>query len=382
MTVQTARTCDVEVVHDPVRLRALVPAWDALAGAALEPNVFYESWMLLPALDTLAASDEVAVLVVWTSDPAQPAAPPVLGAMFPLQRLKRFRNSPLGAWRLWKYRHCYLCTPLVRAGGEDACLDAFIRWIRGSEGPQMLDLGNIAGDGPFRDALERAAERHRLPALVSDHHERALLRLGPDDAEELEAPGSPQLRKSLRRCERALDAIGLQRHDAIKDDSHLERWTEEFLVLERQGWKGQAGSALGCSDANERFFRGVVRGAHERGRLLAAGLDAGGKPIARRCAFTGGDGAFAFKTAYDEAFARHSPGVLLERDAIRQALARPRLRWVDSCTDPDNQVLNRLWNGRRAIESVALGAGALEKILIASVPVLRRVRRLLPEQRP
>jgi CelD/BcsL family acetyltransferase involved in cellulose biosynthesis len=382
MCVQAAVSCHVEVVHDPARLRSRVPAWGALAAAAVEPNVFYESWMLLPALDAFGSGEDIAVALVWVSDPARPSVPATLGALLPLQRLKRFRHSPLPAWRLWKYRHCYLCTPLVRAGVEDAVLDAFLSWLRNAEGPQMLDLGNIAGEGPFRDALERAAERHRLPAMVSDHHERALLHVGPENAESLHSPGSAQFRKSLRRSERRLGEMGLARHDSVADATRLERWTDEFLAIERSGWKGKAGSALACSGAGERYFRDVVHAAHGRGRLMVAGLDAAGKPIARRCTFLAGEGAFAFKTAYDEAFAHCAPGVVLERDAIRHALAQPQLRWVDSCTAPDNQMLNRLWNGRRVVESVALGAGTLEKLLIATVPMLRRVRRLLPEQRP
>jgi len=39
----------VVVMRDVQALSSFVPAWEELAAAALEPNVFYEHWMLLPA---------------------------------------------------------------------------------------------------------------------------------------------------------------------------------------------------------------------------------------------------------------------------------------------------------------------------------------------
>ena len=45
------RRMSVIAVRDLIALSAFVPAWEELAAAALEPNVFYEHWMLLPALE-------------------------------------------------------------------------------------------------------------------------------------------------------------------------------------------------------------------------------------------------------------------------------------------------------------------------------------------
>lgn len=382
MCVTPVRACRVEVVRDVARLRALEPSWEALARHAVEPNVFYESWMLLPAIELFARDEEVCVALVWVRAGEDPTVPPVLGGLFPLV-VGRFRQSPFSAWKLWKYRHCYLCTPLVRSGMAEAVLGRWLAWLReGAEGPQMLELGTIPADGALRDALDAALRHDPFPTLVSDRHARGLLRLGPGETARLRSPGSAQLQRALRRKERRLEEMGLRRGDGVEGDESLGRWIEDFLDLEARGWKGRAGTAIACSEPNRRYFREVIGAAHRRGRLLAIGFDAAGAPIARRCSFTAGEGSFAFKTAYDEAWAKFSPGVLLERDAIRQAAAQPGLRWMDSCTTPDNQVVNRLWCDRRSIESLAIGAGAWEKLLIASFPMLRRVRRLLPEHRP
>src|SRR4051812_47488270 len=42
-------------------LGKLVPAWESLAAQALEPNPFFEQWLLLPALRAFAAEGDARV---------------------------------------------------------------------------------------------------------------------------------------------------------------------------------------------------------------------------------------------------------------------------------------------------------------------------------
>jgi hypothetical protein len=70
-------------------------------------------------------------------------------------------------------------------------------------------------------------------------------------------------------------------------------------------------------------------------------------------------GAFAFKTAFAEDFARYSPGVLLQRENLG-LLADPDLAWCDSCAAANHPMIDHLWRERRAIGrfSVAIGGRA------------------------
>jgi hypothetical protein len=99
-----------------------------------------------------------------------------------------------------------------------------------------------------------------------------------------------------------------------------------------------------------------------------------------------GDGAFAFKSAYDESFAAYSPGLLLELENIRRCRARPALRWMDSCTTHDNAMINRLWTGRRSLETVTIATGrwpgGLAIRLLNLLQRLRRARRGAPSEKP
>jgi hypothetical protein len=70
-------------------------------------------------------------------------------------------------------------------------------------------------------------------------------------------------------------------------------------------------------------------------------------------------GAFSFKTAFDEDYARFSPGVLLQIENLA-LLQRDGIDWCDSCAAQDHPMIDSLWAGRRAIGrySVAIGGRA------------------------
>src|SRR3981189_1144811 len=79
----------VVVVRDLSTLSGFVPAWEELAAAALEPNVFYEHWMLLPALEAFGGDKDISIVLVLIHDPHNPDAPAKLRSA----RQKRQRGS-------------------------------------------------------------------------------------------------------------------------------------------------------------------------------------------------------------------------------------------------------------------------------------------------
>src|SRR5437763_10056109 len=71
----------VVVIEDFDILRDYVQAWEDLAVEALEPNLFYEPWMLIPALRALATGKDLRVAIVLTVKEGKP----VLCGVFPLE---------------------------------------------------------------------------------------------------------------------------------------------------------------------------------------------------------------------------------------------------------------------------------------------------------
>ena len=66
--------------------------------------------------------------------------------------------------------------------------------------------------------------------------------------------------------------------------------------------------------------------------------------------------AFSFKTAYDERFARYSPGVLLQRENLSIA-SREGIAWADSCAAPDHPMIDRIWREKREIARISIAIG-------------------------
>jgi hypothetical protein len=110
-------------------LEPYLSSWDALAKAALEPNVFYESWMVKPALECLGSGQELLFVLVVADLPAGSRASPLMVGFFPLERRRRYKGFPVSALAFWRYVHCYLCTPLVHASYARECLAAFFNWL-------------------------------------------------------------------------------------------------------------------------------------------------------------------------------------------------------------------------------------------------------------
>jgi CelD/BcsL family acetyltransferase involved in cellulose biosynthesis len=372
-----ARSTSVVVVRDLQKLSSFIPAWEELAEHALERNVFYEHWMLLPALQAYGAGKDIGVaLVLIDSDGNRPGAGSLAG-LFPLRLIPRFRNLKISALSLWQHPHCYLGTPLVRADRAVECVSGLLQWLRRGASAKLLELPWIAADGPFRTLLLERCTDLGLTSWTTESFTRGLWRQASNAAGGPGAAVSGALRRRLRRHEKRLTESGRLEHVAMGPAEDIGRWIEEFLRVEASGWKGAGGSALACSESGRRYFTQITTAAFRRGRLLMLGLDYDGEPIARRCAFLAGDGSFAFKTAYDERFAHYSPGTILEIDSLLQLQGLGRVRWMDSCAAPDNALINRISNERKAIHSLAIAGGPLGEVVIAGLRLLRWTNRRL-----
>jgi hypothetical protein len=139
-----------------------------------------------------------------------------------------------------------------------------------------------------------------------------------------------------------------------------------------------AGRALIQDEADRQYFVEVAREAFRRGQLTMYTLSLDGRPISQHCGFVSGPGAFAFKDAFDEQYARYSPGVLLILEIIRRLHARPEIRWMDSCADSFHPTLDRLLSDRRTIQDVVVSAGkSTGDWVVAAAPLLRLLNRKL-----
>jgi len=357
--------------------------WEDLAAAAIEPNPFYEPWMLMPAIESFGAGRDLRFILVFSASRANPNERPLLCGFFPLERGRRYKGLPITALSLWQHLHCFLCTPLVREGCGRQCLDALFGWLASeSEGCSLMQFNRITGEGPFHRLLVEQFDRSARLTYIDEHFARPLFEPAADASAYLQATLSAKRRKKIRRQENQLSERGRLEYVALQPEEDVGAWIEEFLSIEASGWKGKQNSALASNDAERRFFAAAARAAFLRGRLMMLAMRLDGKPIAHQCNFRAGDGSFAFKVAFDEDYSRFSPGVLLEIENIHYLHANPDVRWMDSCCCRSGTHMDGLWGARRTILSVAVSTGnRIGDFAVSVLPLMRWAKRLLPKSK-
>ena len=351
-------------------------AWDGLAAAAVEPNPFYESWMLLPALREFGAGRDLEFVLVFGYADEVPGVAPVLCGLFPLERRRTIAGLPIRHRVGWRHDYCFSGVPLVRRGRERAVVTAFLDAMDAHrDGGGVVRLGQWPADGSLHAATVDALDRRAAAVYVRSRASRAVLRPAADADAYLEDALSPKRRKEFGRLERRITEAGEVRFDALRADGDVGAWLAEFVALEAKGWKGREGTAFRAREADARWLEEVVRAAFALGRLDALALRHDGRAIAMKLNFLAADGGFAFKIAFDEEWGKYSPGVLLELENVRRVHARADVRWMDSCADPHHPMANRLWSGRRVYEDFFCALrGGVPALALSLMPLGRWLR--------
>lgn len=328
--------------HEP-RLR-----WQALAEAASTPNPFFEPWYLLPALGSFDNQGNISLFTVEIGEQ-------LIGLM-PIETAPRYGRWPLPHLTTWQHPNAFLGIPLVRAGCEHLFWRALFDWADGQSRALFLHLPAMPLEQPLTQALfDLAAGESRTAALVM-REQRAMLHspLTPDAY--LERALTGKKRKELRRQHARLSEQGALAFARQTDASDIAMWIDEFLTLEQGGWKGKAGSAMGCAPETADLFRSALTQAAALGKLERLSITLDGRAIAMLANFLTAPGSFSYKTAFDESYSRFSPGVLLQRENLA-LLNRPEISWCDSCAVPDHPMIDSLWTERRPIGRISIGIG-------------------------
>jgi CelD/BcsL family acetyltransferase involved in cellulose biosynthesis len=366
---------EVRIISDSEGLAEHVAAWEMLAADALEPNPFYEHWMLLPAIRHFGGGKDLKFLLVFQNGTGQ--SPSVLCGMFPLERIRPYMGLPVGAWSIWKYNHCPLTMPLIRKNCAREVLAALFDWLASAEaGGHLLDWRYVLGEGVFHQILVDQLHAMGEVPLIWEWFTRALFRPLETADRYITTALSGKHRKAFKRRSELLADLGPPEFRVADEGADIADWIESFLRIESSGWKGREGSAMACSEANRSFFVEAVSGAFRKRRLLMTAMDVGGKTIAQNCYFRVGAGSFHFKPAFDEEYARFSPGFHMECELIRYLHGQSEIEWMDSCTSSGNEMYNRLFIARRTIQSLIIPTrGGVGGFLVSAIPCLRYLKR-------
>ena len=146
---RAAGTFASRTISDWAELEALQDAWEELASASVEPNPFYEPWVLLPALRSFARRERVEVVLVFRGE--------LLCGLFPIVHRR-------GRAGLWRHPYCYLTAPLLRRGCERAAIHSWLDRLAARAA--VVRLEDVPGDGCVRLHLVDELNERKWPVLL------------------------------------------------------------------------------------------------------------------------------------------------------------------------------------------------------------------------
>jgi CelD/BcsL family acetyltransferase involved in cellulose biosynthesis len=356
----------LETIDSRSRLLEIEEEWRALAAAASEPNPFMEPMAALPALD-YPDTQAVFAVVAWGGDPAGRRR---LDGMLLLKPWRRSRFLP-SAVQSWNYRLRAYGEPLIRSGREHVFWTSMLPHLDDLPGFSVLRLAQLHDRSASTAALREVAAEFGRPLYETRRFERAMLR-GPVDRSDYVARLSTKMLREQKRRRRRLEELGAVSFHRLEAAEDPLSWIDTLVALEALGWKGRRGVAAASEPHVEGLVRRVLVEAHGAGRLDMRRLDLDGKPISMLAHIESGRTAISFKIAYDEDYARYSPGVLLQMDYLERGLA---LNWVDSCATPGHPMFETLWLDRREIVTLMLPFDRVSaRIACAAENAARRLR--------
>jgi hypothetical protein len=247
--------------------------------------------------------------------------------------------------------------PLLPPGSETEALAGLVGAIRaGRTLPAVVVLRACPAEGPVREAFEALAAQGvvRLTPLL--RWTRAVLSrdAAPDAESYLARSLSGSSRKRLRSKRKALEELGPLRFAVHAAPEAIPFAFARFAAVEASGWKGENGAALACRPDDARYVEAVLTGLAAHDRAFVATLDAGERTVAAGLFLRDGGEVFFWKTAYDSALAKQSPGVVFDQFVTEYLYARDWFRLLDTATDDSVDPDTLIWKERREMVSLVV----------------------------
>ncbi|HSZ14881.1 MAG TPA: GNAT family N-acetyltransferase [Solirubrobacteraceae bacterium] len=339
--------------------------WRELAAVALEPNPFFEPQYLLALARGLGELERVALAVVDDGESWL--------ACMPVHRVERWHRIPVRATAMWR-GHAIVAalvgTPLIsRTRARDATL-ALVSGVVRQPRSLFAAFEWLVEGGPVFEAFRATLAEAGLRSMLFERYERAFLTRHADGGY-LERAMSSKHRRNLRsQWQRMGEELG-EELTAVERAGE-QAAVEQLMELERRSYLAERGTVLAGDPGHARFFREMCAAFAGEGRLQLLALQAGDRTLAMKCNILAGAGVFYYKMAYDEDYARFSPGIQLEARMLELFEQRAESAWIDSCASPNNATMNKLLRERRSLVTLTVLDPSLRAIALA--PVMRGAR--------
>lgn len=325
---------------------------DFLTNRALEPNVFFSARFLAPAMPRL--EDRVIRLMLMRDETETHSR---MRMLLPYSVEKPGFSVGAPIIRAWANPFGPLGTPLLDREDAAETLDNMLEALGRPETglPGILVLPDMRLNGPVAALLRAVATSRNLSVAVTDEAQRPFLESSLDADEYLAKAVSNKHRHEMGRQWRRLSEHGELSYLVARQPEEIRYHLEEFLTLEDSGWKGRRKSAMVADRYRAAFAREAINSLAETDSVRIHSLALDGEAIASMIVFVSAGEAWTWKTAYNENWARYSPGKLLVDRLTEWHLDDLNIRRTDSCAVPDHPVMSRMWTERKSMGTMIIG---------------------------
>ncbi|WP_417579115.1 GNAT family N-acetyltransferase [Pelagibacterium sp.] len=368
-TVQSVSTIALE--DETIPAAGALPGgaeWRALVDGSAEPNPFYTP-EYLGALSAADGAKRPRIVSVRRENG-------VLCALVPMISAWTAYRLPVAA-HIAHFPYIPFGTPSVLSDDPTGSARRLIEHAA-SLGLSAMVFPFARLDGPTAEAIEKVLAAQGLSSRVINRHERAVLDATGDAETYLRAGMGSKKLKDLRRLRHRLDEMGTVSNTIARTPKDVGSALARFLELEARGWKGEHGSGLGQSSGDRTFIEraAVAMAAHGQFEIVEMWLDT--HLLATGIVLRAGRTAVFFKTAYDEEFAKFSPGVQLTVELTRQFCADPGIDFADSSAAANHPMIERIWRERICVGDLIVptrgGLGAKLAIAVIFARAAARAR--------
>jgi len=260
--------------------------------------------------------------------------------------------------------------PLIAREGAVETIKAF---VSGQNGRPIL-LQAIPADGEFLKTLAAAAAELKAPFQIVRRWQRAALTAQPSYEQWFEANFERKRRKEYRRLRSRLGEQGKLESLQWNEAEPVQHWIDELVNLEAKGWKGRRGTAIIADPQMKAALAKALQTLAGEGGLRIWKLALNGEAVAMVFAMVSAGKAWLGKIAYDEIFAKYSPGVLVILDATKSILEDRAIALVDSCAIPDHPMIDNIWRERIAMCDVLIGRPGMPQGSFSAMIAAERTR--------
>lgn len=264
-------------------------------------------------------------------------------------------------------------TPLIDRRLARSAIKGFMRKQK-----RPILFQTIPADGSFLATLAGVGRELAAPVRIVREWERAALRPAGSFEHWFDTNFERKRKKEYRRLRARLGEQGKLESLSWSEAEPVQRWIDELLDLEARGWKGKEGTAVAGDPAMKAALTKAIHALAREGSLRFWKLAFNGEAIAMMFALVSGGRAWLGKIAYDETFAKYSPGVLLILDAT-QAFFAEKVALVDSCAIPGHPMIDNIWRERIRMCDVLVGKPQGSRILFSLMIAAEQGRMRLRE---